>query len=287
MNKHTYTYMPTYLHTYLNTYLHTYIPIYRHTKSYKPYKSYNTTLQTLHYTIPTNKHTLVQLKYKKNMIVFESEASLRGKGCIAPPKTCNTGRLPKHIYTYIYIYVYIYIYICIYVYIYIYIYKYIYVYIYMYIYRYIYIDLSLYMCIYMYKYIYIYTHIYIYIFIYIYVYVYISIYMDIGTYIYLYSLFLRNSLRADSETGQESSASVQAPTKRTTMKRQWLRLFDGPGKSCKVWCFLSFRRWKLVTTRNVRCTRSFCWESTVLAAAARGPPGNFFFCFFSLCENTT
>jgi len=29
------------------------------------------------------------------MIVLNSEASFRGKGCIAPPKTCTTGRLPK------------------------------------------------------------------------------------------------------------------------------------------------------------------------------------------------
>jgi len=29
------------------------------------------------------------------MIVFNSEASFRGKRCIGPPKTRNTGRLPK------------------------------------------------------------------------------------------------------------------------------------------------------------------------------------------------
>jgi len=68
MNKHVHTYMSTNLHTYLPTYIHTYIPTYIPTKSYKPYKSYNTTLkilqtlpsptyptlQTLHYTTPTN-----------------------------------------------------------------------------------------------------------------------------------------------------------------------------------------------------------------------------------------
>jgi len=68
MNKHIHTYTPTHLHTYLHTYIHTYIHTYKHTKSYKPYKSYNTTLQilqtlpyptlpylqTLHYTTPTN-----------------------------------------------------------------------------------------------------------------------------------------------------------------------------------------------------------------------------------------
>jgi len=30
---------------------------------------------------------------KKNMIMLENEASLRGEGCTVPPKTRNTGRL--------------------------------------------------------------------------------------------------------------------------------------------------------------------------------------------------
>jgi len=32
---------------------------------------------------------------KKNMIILKNEACLRGKGCIATPKTFHTGRLPK------------------------------------------------------------------------------------------------------------------------------------------------------------------------------------------------
>jgi len=31
-----------------------------------------------------------------NMILLENEASLRGDGCTAPPKTRNIGRLPNN-----------------------------------------------------------------------------------------------------------------------------------------------------------------------------------------------
>jgi len=37
----------------------------------------------------------VQWKWKQKIIAFANEASFRGEGCIAPPKSCNTGRLPK------------------------------------------------------------------------------------------------------------------------------------------------------------------------------------------------
>jgi len=50
--------MPTF------TYIHTYIPTYIHTKSYKPYKSYNPTLQTLPY------HTY--LPYKPNSTTLQT-----------------------------------------------------------------------------------------------------------------------------------------------------------------------------------------------------------------------
>jgi len=30
------------------------------------------------------------------MILLESEASLKGEGCTAPPKTCNTGKLQNN-----------------------------------------------------------------------------------------------------------------------------------------------------------------------------------------------
>jgi len=32
---------------------------------------------------------------KKNVKILENEACLRGEECIAPPKTCNTGKLPE------------------------------------------------------------------------------------------------------------------------------------------------------------------------------------------------
>ena len=48
------TRIPINLHTYIHAYLHTYIPTYIHIKSYRSYKSYHTTLQTLPY--PTDLH---------------------------------------------------------------------------------------------------------------------------------------------------------------------------------------------------------------------------------------
>jgi len=106
MNKHVHTYMPEQLHTYLHTCIHTYIHTYKNmqnptnstnpttnptnpTNPTLPYIPYHTN-PTLHYTY--KQHTHVQ---EKNMIVFNNEASFRGKGCIGPPKTRNTGRLPK------------------------------------------------------------------------------------------------------------------------------------------------------------------------------------------------
>jgi len=35
-------------------------------------------------------------KWKRNMIILENEASLRGEGCNVPPKTRTTGRLPSN-----------------------------------------------------------------------------------------------------------------------------------------------------------------------------------------------
>jgi len=130
MNKHIHIYMPTYLHTYLHTYIQnptTYIPLqtdiwindYKQTPKYiqtnNPafLRTYNTTQQP-YPTTPTppskpyptlylyNTHTCA-IKIKKcNMIVFEMRYPWEGWGLlenfIAPPKTCNTGRLPKQQY---------------------------------------------------------------------------------------------------------------------------------------------------------------------------------------------
>ena len=99
MNKYVHTYMPTHLHLYLHTYIHTYIPTYKHTKSYNPYKSYKpyAILHTLPYKPYTTLHIQTThtcaMKIKK-MIVFNNEASFRGKGYIGPPRLRITGRSP-------------------------------------------------------------------------------------------------------------------------------------------------------------------------------------------------
>jgi len=62
------THIPICLHTYIHTCTHTYISTYIHTKSYKPYKSFNPTLQTLpfpHLTYKPFPTTLQKLNQTK------------------------------------------------------------------------------------------------------------------------------------------------------------------------------------------------------------------------------